>query len=243
MTTTERTSPAFRFPGRLAEGAGLVLGPVLILAGVLLRVEFGDFFPEQLAAFAGSPVLMTVSYSAFVAGVVLLWPAVAAVTRRIGALHSGWAMWGGGLVTAGLFARVFHAGVNHLAFQLVDVQGLEVAQRAVSDQYGAFHVFQPLDIAVFSGWIVLALGAWRADVFGAGVTGTARCVALGLMSAMPLGVLKGTGPMSVLAAAGLCVALVPLGVRVLRDGSAPRWWAYPLAVVVGAGAVLLGTLG
>ncbi|MFF5205054.1 hypothetical protein [Streptosporangium sp. NPDC000396] len=243
MTTTPDVSPAFRFPGRWMEGTGLVLGPSLILAGVLLRMGFGDFFPDQLAAFAQSPALMTASYSAFAAGVVLLCPAVLAVTRRIGASRPRWALWGGALVMAGLFARVFHAGVNHLAAQLVDVQGLEAARKAVSDQYTSFHIFQTLNVAILVGWIILAAGAWRADAFGAGVPGTVRSVALGLMSAMPLGVLKGTGPMSVLAAAGLCVALVPLGVEILRDGPAPRWWAYPLVVAVAAGAVLLGVAG
>ncbi|MFF3444901.1 hypothetical protein [Streptosporangium sp. NPDC002721] len=243
MTRTHGTPPAFRFPGRWPEGAGLVLGPSLVLAGVLLRLGAGDFFPEQLAAFSDNPALMTASYGAFAAGIVLLAPAVMAVAGRIGLSHPRWALWGGGLVLAGLFARVFHAGVSHLAFQLVDVRGLDLTRGAVGDQYSAFHVFQTLNVAVLAGWIVLAAGAWRAGVFGTGVAGTARCVALGLMSAMPLGVLKGTGPMSVLAATGLCVALVPLGVTILRDGDAPRWWAYPVAVAVVAGAVFLGVAG
>ncbi|MEU9837092.1 hypothetical protein AB0D67_36610 [Streptosporangium sp. NPDC048047] len=42
---------------------------------------------------------------------------------------------------------------------------------------------------------------------------------------------------------GLCAALVPLGAGVLRDGPAPRWWAYPLVLGVGAAAVLLGMAG
>ncbi|MEU8386140.1 hypothetical protein, partial [Streptosporangium sp. NPDC048865] len=201
MTRTHDVPPDFRFPGRWAAGAGLVLGPVLVLAGVLLRLGAGDLFPGQLAAFAGDPVRMTASYGAFAVGVVLLAPAVMAVAGRIGISHPRWALWGGGLVLAGLFARVFHAGVGHLAFQLVDVRGLDFAQKAVADQYSAFHVFQTFNVAVFAGWIVLAAGAWRAGVFGTGVAGTVRSVALALMSAMPLGVLKGTGPMSVLAAA------------------------------------------
>ncbi|MFF0312836.1 hypothetical protein ACFYSC_35900 [Streptosporangium sp. NPDC004379] len=63
------------------------------------------------------------------------------------------------------------------------------------------------------------------------------------MSALPIGVLKGTGPMSVVAVLGLCAALVPLGAGVLRNGPAPRWWAYPLVLGVGAAAVLLGMAG
>lgn len=61
----------------------------------------------------------------------------------------------------------------------------------------------------------------------AGVLGIVRSVALASMSALPIGVLKGTGPMSIVAALGLFPAPVPPGVRVLKDGPAPRWWAYP----------------
>ncbi|GAA3428543.1 hypothetical protein ACQP10_07230 [Streptosporangium sandarakinum] len=233
MTTT-----SFDFPGRWVEGAGLVLGPSLMLAGVLLRAGFDGFFPEQLAAFAENPVLMTASYGAFAVGNVLLWPAVIALVRRVWAVRPRWALWGGVMVMSGLLARSFHSGVSHLAFQLVDVQGIEAAQRAVADSYGAFHPFHPLSPAIFFGWIVLAVGAWRA-----GVLGVARSVALALTSALPIGVLKGTGPMSVVAVLGLCAALVPLGIGVLRNGPAPRWWAYPLALGVGAAAVLLGMAG
>ncbi|WP_219469433.1 hypothetical protein [Nonomuraea rhizosphaerae] len=218
------------FPGRWAEGVSLTAAPVLMLAGVLLRLPYDGFFPSQLAAFAAEPALMTASYSCFAAGNVLLWPGVLRLARV--------APWGAAMVLLGLFERTFHAGISHLAFQLVSVQGLSAARNAVADSYGAFHVFASLSVALFFGWIVLAIGLWRA-----GTLGLARALALGLMSALPIGVLKGTGPMSIVATVGLCVALVPLGVKVLRDGPAPRWWAVPLALAIGAGAFALGTLG
>lgn len=115
---------------------------------------------------------------------------------------------------------------------------MEAGRKAVDGYYGAFHVLQPLSIAIFFGWVVLAVGVWRA-----GVLGIVRSVALASMSALPIGVLKGTGPMSIVATLGLCVALVPLGARILKDGPAPRWWAYPLALGVGTAAVLLGMAG
>lgn len=224
------------FPGRWAEGVSLTLAPVLLLAGVLLRAGHDDFFPGQLAAFAAEPGLMSASYGCFAAGCALLWPGVLALVRR--APGSRLVRWGGVMVLLGLFARVFHAGVSHLAFQLVDVQGLAPAQAAVAGGYGAFHVFQPLNLATLAGWIVLAAGLRRA-----GVMGVVPAVALGLAAALPIGVLKGTGPLSVVATAGLCVALVPYGVRVLRAGPAPKWWAVPLVLAAGAGAVVIGALG
>ncbi|MEU6711209.1 hypothetical protein ABZ897_06970 [Nonomuraea sp. NPDC046802] len=226
-------------PGRWVEGAGLVLGPALLLAGVLVRAGAGDFFPDQLAAYAAAPGRMVLSYSLYAAGVVLLWPAVTALARRIALTRPGWARWGATLVILGLFGRVFHAGASHLAFQLVDALGLQAAQRAVAGTYGAFHVFKAANVAIMGGWVVLAVGAHLSKALG-----VLRCVALGLAAGLPLGVLKGSSdPISLVALAGLAVALVPLGVAVLRDGPGPRWWAAGLTVAFVPFAFMVGLFG
>ncbi|MFZ3499170.1 hypothetical protein ACODT5_39175 [Streptomyces sp. 5.8] len=233
MTTTRSTSPVgdfaspakarllpmewSGFPGRWAGGVSLVTGPLLLGTGVLLRLPFHFFFPEQLAARVEHPGLIAASYGAFAAGTVLLWPAVAALASRIGRRSPGLALWGGIFAVLGLFARTFHAGVDHLAFQLADRQGAEAATRFVGETYGAFHIFSALNLAIMGGWLLLAVGAWRARILG-----PVRALALAAAAALPLGVLKGTTPLSVAAVAGLCLALVPLGITVLRDGRAPR---------------------
>lgn len=223
-------------PGRWVEGAGLVLGPLLLLAGVVARLGVNDFFPDQLAAYAVQPERMVLSYSLFTAGVVLLWPAVTALARRVG---GAWAAWGATLVILGLFGRVFHAGISHLAFQMVDALGLEAASKAVADTYGAFHVFKGVSICIMAGWIVLAIGAYRAKALG-----LVRSVALGLGAGLPLGVLKGSSdPISLVALVGLAVALVPLGFEVLRNGQAPRWWAAALTLALIPVAFFLGVTG
>ncbi|MFI6519738.1 hypothetical protein ACIBF1_29550 [Spirillospora sp. NPDC050679] len=193
-----------------------MLGPVLLLAGVLLRARFHFFFPDQLAAYDRHPTLMTASYSCFAAGSVALCPAVTALVARIGATRPTLAAFGGGLTLLGLFARTFHAGADHLAFQLVGTQGRRSATTAVADSYQAFHIFQYASFAIMLGWLVLAAGAWRSSVLG-----PVRCLALALMSLLPLGILKGTTPLSIVGTAGLCVALVPLGLATLRDGPRP----------------------
>ncbi|MFD6884982.1 hypothetical protein [Streptomyces sp. NPDC059957] len=205
------------FPGRWAGGVSLIAGPLLLGAGLLLRMPFHFFFPEQLAARVEHPGLIAASYGAFAAGTVLLWPAVAALAARIGRHSPGLALWGGIFAVLGLFARTFHAGVDHLAFQLADRQGAGAAAQFVGDTYGAFHIFSTLNLAITGGWLLLAVGAWRARMLG-----PARALALAAASALPLGVLKGTTPLSVVAVAGLCLALVPLGITVLREGPAPR---------------------
>jgi hypothetical protein len=218
------------FPGRWVGAGSLVVAPILLLLGMVLRLPVflslpperlealrgPTFFPVQLAAAEAHPTLVLVSYGSVLAGTILLWPAVVTLAGLIGTKHPRWALWGGSLTLLGLFARTFHAGVNHLAFQLVRVQGLQPATDAIRDAYRAIS-YGPLDLigllgfAVFFGWPVLAIGAYLS-----GVLGLVRSLALGFMAALMAGVLKGSTDVSVVATAGLCLALVPLGIELLR---------------------------
>jgi hypothetical protein len=230
------------FPGRWVGGTSLILGPLLLLSGVLLRVQFHFFFPQQLAAFEAHPTLMSVAYNFFLAGNIVLWPGIVTLARLIGATRPGWAAWGGTLVLFGLFARTFHAGVDHLAFQMVRIQDLNLATKTVASSYGAFHVVSSLNGAIFFGWIVLAIGAYLS-----GALGLLRSIALALMPALMMGVLKGSSLMSVVSTAGLCIALVPLGVAVLRASPTPslrmfRAWFLGLSGLI-VGLFYLGQLG
>ena len=140
----------FWFPGRWLGAVSLVLGPLLLLLGVVLRLPWffsfpaerlqalqaqPTFFPLELAAGEVHPGLMNASYGAFLAGNVLMWPAVATVSMLAGQRSPRWALWGGALALFGLFARTFHAGVDHFAFQLVNVRNLQTATAAVADSY------------------------------------------------------------------------------------------------------------
>lgn len=222
----------FWFPGRWVGGIALVLAPVLLLTGVLLRIRFPFFFPEQLLAYQSNPSLIFASYSTFLAGNIFLWPAVITLARLIGLKRPGWSIWGGSFVIFGLFARTFHAGIDHLAFQLVNVQGLDPAIAAVSESYGAFHIVSILSGTIMFGWVLLAIGAFLSETLGA-----VRAVALGLMAILMLGVLKGSTVVSIIAVTGLCVAMCPLGIKLLRNGPRPAirevlFWSSMVILVI-----------
>jgi len=229
-------------PGRWVGGICLLLGPIVLLAGILLRARFNFFFPDQLAAFQTHPGLITASYNTYAAGVILLWPAVLILARRVGVTHPHWAIWGGVLVMLGLFARTFDAGASHLVFEVARMHGAEFAGDLVGGTYPTFRIIQPLSAATLIGWIVLAIGAYRSRVLG-----LIPAVGLALMAAVPIGILKGTQPLSIAGATGLCIAMVPLGIKILREGPRPRlrtaagWAAAVLAV--GVAFVVLGLLG
>lgn len=209
----------FWFPGRWVGGFTLIFGPLLLLIGVLLRIQYHFFFPQQLAAFNDNPLLITASYNTFLAGNILMWPAIITLTRQIGLKKPGWALWGGTMVLFGLFARTFHAGIDHFAFQLVRIHDVAQATKTVADAYGAFHIVSAISPLIMFGWIILAIGAYLS-----GTLGLIRSVTLGLMAVLMIGVLKGSSVVSVIATAGLCIALIPLGVKVLREPPVPGYW-------------------
>jgi hypothetical protein len=241
-TDTLKTNNNFWFPGRWIGGFSMIFAPIILLTGVLLRIQFYFFFPQQLSAFKDHPTLMVASYNFFVAGNILMWPAIINLANIIGKKRSQLALWGGTFVILGLYARTFHGGVDHLAFQLVRVQGLDVARKAVADSYGGFNIIATLNGAILFGWIILAIGAYLS-----GTLGLLRSIALGLMSLLMIGVLKGSSLVSVVATAGLCIALVPLGFKVLKAGPMPGFkavisWSLIIIVLVTV-LYLLGQAG
>ncbi|ALG14128.1 hypothetical protein [Kibdelosporangium phytohabitans] len=224
------------FPSRRVCGVAMVLGPLLLLTGTLLRSPYNFFFPDQLAAAADHPVLMNAAYTAFTAGNVLMVAAVAGLARAIGGV---WGAWGGVLVLVGLIERTFHSGVDHAAFSVLRHSGLEAANTFVANFYTDQHLFTFLSFTIMFGWYVLAVGAYR-------TLGLVRAIALATMGLLPLGVLKGTELVSIAGTVGLCVALVPLGIKWLRE--APRLSRRTVLIAIPAtlgvaGLAFLSTMG
>ena len=224
--TAVAASP-FWFPGRWIGGLSLIVGPLLLLAAAVLRLPFHFFYDAQLTAYAGQPTRITAAYSCFVLGCLFLWPGIITLASTIGRRFPGLAVWGGMVTILGLIGRVFHGGIDHMAFQLVDVQSLDEAIHAVDASYHAFHVIRYFNGMMMIGWVLLAIGAYRS-----GTLGKIRSLALASMAVLPLGTLKGTRTESTFLLLGLCVALIPFGVRVLRDGPPPSRRAVIWAVVL-----------
>lgn len=217
------------FPGRWIGGVTLVLGPIVLCAGYLLRhlSSAAALTPQQqawaearpfaaygqLLAYTSRPALIILSYAVFALGALLLFPAFIALAQRVG---GGLAHWGAALLVAGLFARLYFAGADQTAFQLTEVVGLDQATNAVMKEYvdisyGPWRIPVWASVGQYAGSLLLAVAAWRS-----GVLGTARALMLLLAGGTWMGVLKAASIPDVLVTALLCVALVPLGTRVLR---------------------------
>ncbi|GLZ31030.1 hypothetical protein Lesp02_32190 [Lentzea sp. NBRC 105346] len=188
----------------------MILGSLLLLTGTLLRSQFNFFFPDQLAAMTTHPGLTTAAYTCFLAGNVLMWPAVLALSSRIRSY------WGGALVMFGLFERTFHAGIDQFALNLAYRHGASFATDLVAQSYQDIHLFSFLSFTIMFGWFVLAFEAYRAKALG-----VVRSIGLASMGLLPLGVLKGTELLSIVGTIGLCVAFLPEGVRLMRGAPRP----------------------
>src|SRR5262245_26368487 len=77
----------------------------------------------------------------------------------------------------------------------------------------------PGDLSAFG----ITLSQNRIGAHLSGTLGLFRSIALGLMSALMIGVLKGSSLVSVVAIGGLCAGLVTFGVKVFLDGPAPSY--------------------
>lgn len=205
------------FPGPRVTAVSMVLGPLLLLTGTLLRSQVNFFFPDQLRAMSDHPGLMTAAYTCFLAGNVVLWPAIMGLAAKIGRTNPALAAWGGILVLVGLFERTFHAGIDQAALSLAERRGAGFAENIVGESYQDLHLFSFLSFTIMFGWYVLAFAAYRAKALG-----VVQSIGLATMGLLPLGVLKGTEIVSIIGTAGLCAALVPAGISALLAGPRPN---------------------
>ncbi len=219
-------------PGRWIGGVALVLAPLVWFTGLLLRhLVLRDFTPEQLqffdqqpfaapgqlAAYAADPGFVTAAYSLFTLGAILNFVAFLALGRIVARKAPALAAWGVVLLVFGLFRRLYCAGVDLTAFELVDTLGLEQATRFVMDgyvdlSYGLWRIPVTASVGQFAGGLLLAIGAFRAGTFGTG-----RALLFLWSCTIWMGVLKESTIPGVLSAGAVCLVLVPLGVQVSRD--------------------------
>jgi len=182
----------------------LVLGPVVWFAALLVRhlgVETAGFTaadrarfdaepfaaPEQLAAYARNPELVTAGYALFALAAILLCVTVVVFAREIGGRL---ALAGAALFIASLFARLYFSGVDLAAFELVDRTGLENATEFVMSayvdlSYGLWRVPVTASAGSIAGAVVLAIAGWRAKALG-----VVRCLLLLSFGWVFMGVLK-----------------------------------------------------
>ena len=180
----------------------LLAGPLVWFAALLVRhlgVETAGFTaaerarfdaepfaaPEQLAAYAQQPGLITAGYALFALASILLCATVIVFAREIGGRL---ALVGASVFVASLFARLYFAGVDLTAFELVDRVGLEQATSFVLGSYvdlsyGLWRVPVTASSGSIAGAVLLVVAGWRK-------LGLVRCLLLLSFGWVFMGVLK-----------------------------------------------------
>ncbi|MEV1249278.1 hypothetical protein [Nonomuraea sp. NPDC049750] len=172
--------------------------------------------PSQLAAYVENPTLVTAGYACFALGAILLCPAVITLARIVAARSPWSALVGGTLLVLGLFSRLYWAGVDQTAFQMIGQLGLEQTTKVVMNtyvdvSYGPWRVPVTAAFCLYIGTLVLAIGAYRSGTFGVG-----RLLLFLWAGTLWTGHLKASTFLDVVSTGLLCLVLVPLGIQVLR---------------------------
>lgn len=221
------------FPGRLIGGGCLIVGPLVFLAGLVVRhtgSRVARFTPEQqaafardqfaapgqLAAYAQHPDLVVAGYALFALGAILLVPGIVTFAGAVARRARQLAFWGGTLFVLAMLARLYFSGVDLTGFQLVETVGLQQATSVVRESYvdlsyGLWRIPVTASVGSIAGMLLLAVGAFRA-----GVLGLVRCLLLVAFGWIWMGVLKEATLDSLLLGAAGALVLVPFGIRMLR---------------------------
>ncbi len=193
-------------------GASMVAAPILLMAGAALLIGIYEGSPaERLAAFADNEARATVALNIAIAGVVLTVFAVAGIAAAVTPTHPHLGRTGGALATIGLFGPAFFLGIDYLGIELAGMADRAAAATALENGETTPNIVNLAGPALVFGFILLAIGTARA-----GVLPRSRSWALGLTALAPVGLISGIVVISVVAWIAFGIAVIPMGIRLLR---------------------------
>jgi hypothetical protein len=202
----------YTFPGSAMTGACMIAGPILaVVSSVSAIGSYHSRGADFAGAMAAHPLQAVIGMNMDVVAIVLLFFAVIGLAQAISAVRPQLGRTGGILTLLGLFGPIFFPGVYFGAFQLANAGNQAAAALLIDRAHIPSTVVNLCGPALVIGFILLAIGAVKA-----GVLGKARAWALGATCLIPAGFISGYIVISALAFACTAVALVPMGIGILR---------------------------
>lgn len=192
----------------------MIAAPIILIAATFVGMNvYKALGVDYVHAMGQHMVRTAVTFNLVVAGMILLMLAVIGLAGRLADRGSGIGRWGGILAVIGLLGPLFFNGVYFAGFQLAGT-GSEAAAGAMIDraQIIPSNVINLAGPALVFGFVLLAIGAGRARVLN-----RFSAWALGLTCIIPAGFISGHLAISTIGFAGAAVALVPLGINILRQ--------------------------
>jgi len=212
-----RQHGAGAFPGPLVSGISLVVSPILAIVGTGLAIgdysESGSVFAADMARHHG---LLVTGINISITGVTLGLFVVIFLAQAICTTHPRLGRAAGVLAIIGLMGPMFFEGIFWGASHVVDTTAHQNVAATLIDRSNMVpttidNVSGP---CLLVGFILLAVGTAKS-----GVLSTPRSWALGVTCLIPFGFISGYIIISTIAFVGLAIAVVPLGIQVLRERS------------------------
>lgn len=199
------------FPGPRVAGVAMIAAPLFMIAAALCLYVFEwGTSADSFARISQEPLRAEIGVNLFMAGWACMLVAAFAFARLVAAKRPTLATVGGLLVVGGICMSLFFGGIttfeNALASHPNRVVALEMNELVAPPV-----VVLLLLPGVIVGWITLAIGAWKA-----GVLGPARAIALAGTAGLPIGPILGVAIVLPFVFVANAIALVPLGVALLR---------------------------
>lgn len=203
------------FPGPWVGGICLVVTPVIAVVSSAMAIgAYSESGPKLAAGLADHHARMVWALNLNLLGVMLALFVVAFLAQAISATHPRLGRAGGVLTLLGLLGPGFFLGIFWGASHIVDTPAHQRVAALLID--GSNKVPTTIDnisgVCLLAGFTVLGVGAARSGLLGRG-----RAAALAVTALIPFGFISGYMVISCLAFCGLAVAVLPLGVQVLRD--------------------------
>jgi len=217
------------FPGRTLAGIAMVAAPPLAFIGSTLGIssydERGARFVQGMVA---HPVLFDLGAQFALSGVIVLMVAVIGLAQLVAPARPRLGRTGALLSLIGLCGPVSFESTYWAASHLTDTEAHRGAAALMIDtsQIIPSTVMNVSGPALVVGFVLLAVAAAKA-----GVLGRTRAIALGATCLIPVGFISGYLAISAAVFVLTGVALVPLGVRLLRGAHGSK---APSAVLPGA---------
>lgn len=202
------------FPGAAVTGACLVAAPLLaVIASVTGIPWYAAKGTAFLQGMADHRALAATGFNLVLAAMMLLIIAVVGLAQMVSTEQPHWGRCGGLVTVIGLCGPLFFNGVYFAGYQLAGTTGQGAGANALDQAQMIPRVVMNVSgPALVIGFVVLAVGAAKA-----GVLSRPAAVALGLTLFIPAGFISGYLVITGVAFAFTSAALVPLGIRVLRE--------------------------
>lgn len=204
------------FPGPRLAGIACILAPILLMGGAYFLHPTDPESTSTILSYRPDASRVGLGLNLFMTGVVFAAFAGIALARLVAAKAPRIASVGGFLVVAWAASSPFFGGVQYVDVPLAGVVD-DATARAVGEATG----FIPIPVLVgtiglLAGWTTLAVGAWRTGVFG-----IVQGLGLATMSLVPVAVaFAGQPALAAVAFLGMGIALVPLGIDLVRGAAA-----------------------